>query len=901
MKHIRFLFAVAAAVMMTFAVQAEKTAKVVLTDGDHTLKFVYDEMDYGAQNTHWFSVADAEKIDPFWSEVPWYDKRGAINKVVFDESFRAYRPTQCCSWFYGFSSLATIEGISNLDTSAATNFAKAYARIDGGESAPGYFTGGTSGPMSITTGAHVALDFIKVLGLEIPEDVDYAAGDKVAIKVEGLAKGFKVVTAPVYEDPNAKKKVVVDYTYTLEGVPTETVDHETQAMYARVTVTYKDKTKGDKGKAETLQPIPLSITAPDPFVLTAGLLNTVYGPVDIAALWPAVADAKENPKAWSLKGWPAGITYTNGEVSGKPTKAGQFTVTATAPVPGTKYKNTYTAVFIVWPDETAASLKDRFTHQAYAPFEPMSASDVKSISGLPTGLKFTAKALTDKTFGEIRAGTVYGMPTKAGVYLVTIKTFDGKSTSILWTITPPDAPAFTLNTGTAPIAETKAQIVQGANLGFAIAASAGAKVTVAGLPAGLKLVQDKATKAYSVQGVATKPGEYRVAFKTVLNGVTTTSVVAFTVAANPYSGTYQGWCVTSPATNTVARCGTVDFTVAAAGTVKLTYTEGKTKYTASVKNFTWNDATECATAYGFVLPASAADKKLGYGARQALVTFCRSANGIRYAAFRLYDAWGNRLSGNYDFYAYETEKETLPPLAPVQTYAFRQSVGGLNLPLATVSVAFDAKKATGAFSGKLFDGTAIKATVPLTRVDDPEGGSVYDCFAPFMVVAKDGSVYLFDDFLVGETGGYIDWLEDGNAEYALASGADYSFADAAFAALAPGDGTLDFTWEDGETESFAFALTLDARGKPKDVAIYDTDPQEGELSIATVAAKMGKTTGAVSFSFTSKKGDKAKYAVDLVWQGEGVFKGQVTRTWKGLDPETNKTVNKTAYGIATLK
>ena len=102
-----------------------------------------------------------------------------------------------------------------------------------------------------------------------------------------------------------------------------------------------------------------------------------------------------------------------------------------------------------------------------------------------------------------------------------------------------------------------------------------------------------------------------------------------------------------------------------------------------------------------------------------------------------------------------------------------------------------------------------------------------------------------------------------------------------------------------ETESFEFEVTTDAKGNPAGVAIYDADPQPGEKPLATVTAKVGKTTGAISVSFTSKKGDKAKYAVELVWRGEKLFVGHVTRTWKGV--VGNKSVNLTAYGTAEVK
>ena len=47
--------------------------------------------------------------------------------------------------------------------------------------------------------------------------------------------------------------------------------------------------------------------------------------------------------------------------------------------------------------------------------------------------------------------------------------------------------------------------------------------------------------------------------------------------------------------------------------------------------------------------------------------------------------------------------------------------------------------------------------------------------------------------------------------------------------------------------------------------------------------------------------DMAKYAVELVWRGDKLFAGHVTRTWKGPDPKTGKPVSKTAFGTAEVK
>lgn len=799
----------------------------------------------------------------------------------------------------------------------------------------------------IEAGRVCQLDLVRDFGIEIPADVDYAAGDKVTIKVKGLAKGLKLVATPVYADPNAKKKVIVDYAYTIEGVPTETVDFDTQTMYARVTVTYKDKTKGEKGKAETLQLVPLSIVPAEVRTLEAGVLNEVYEPADIAALWPEVADAKVNPKEWSFKGWPAGIKYNatakdaswsykgpDGKsekaiavpytVYGQPTKAGEYPITATwkhkLADGKTTVSETFSAVLTVWGDDGASDF--RYVDQAYVATATKALDATwKNFSGLPTGIKYTTRLIAadaKKGTPEYPACSLYGTPTKAGVFAVTATKVDpddpaGRKTvkeMFLWKVSPATAPTLALDTGTAPVEDLKAQIVQGANQSFSIATSdIAAKVTVTGLPTGLKLVATPVKEGsktvgntYSVQGVASKPGEYFITFKTVLNGVTTVTTTAFTVQANPFAATYRGYACARPAAGAAERLGVAEVTVAAAGTVKLTYTEGKTKYTANVKSFDWDDATGKGTAEGLVLKVSSADRQLGYGDRKASLTF-EDRGAYLYAKLDIADANGFTLlksSGSL----YAAVKTTEVPLPASQTFVFRTKDGPNTNALATVSVAYDAKKATAAFSGKLYDGTAVKATVPVLRWDD-EGTTDDYVFAPFLVVAKDGTVYCFDGFSSDSDGGYIDWVrEDGeDTDYSHSTPADYTDADAKFAELVPATGAFTFNWgSDAEvvgapTESFAFEVTTDTKG----VAVYDADVVEGEKPLATVTAKVGKLTGAISVSFTSKKGDKAKYAVELVWRGEELFAGHVTRTWKGPDEKTGKPVNKTAFGRAEVK
>lgn len=98
------------------------TAKAVVENDGKTLRFVYDTADYGTKGTGWFSVAEAEAIGSISEGVPWRDCAENVTNAIFDASFAAYKPAQFINWFFGFYRLAAIEGIDNLDTSAAADF-----------------------------------------------------------------------------------------------------------------------------------------------------------------------------------------------------------------------------------------------------------------------------------------------------------------------------------------------------------------------------------------------------------------------------------------------------------------------------------------------------------------------------------------------------------------------------------------------------------------------------------------------------------------------------------------------------------------------------------------------------------------------------------------------------------
>ena len=87
-----------------------REAYVVLSNG--TLTFKYDNQ---KPSSNVYSLNSGK------ANVAWNSKFNEITKVVFDDSFRYYKPTTCSNWFYGGSQITSIEGMSqNLNTEAVT-------------------------------------------------------------------------------------------------------------------------------------------------------------------------------------------------------------------------------------------------------------------------------------------------------------------------------------------------------------------------------------------------------------------------------------------------------------------------------------------------------------------------------------------------------------------------------------------------------------------------------------------------------------------------------------------------------------------------------------------------------------------------------------------------------------
>lgn len=135
------------------------------------------------------------------------------------------------------------------------------------------------------------------------------------------------------------------------------------------------------------------------------------------------------PANFAAKGLPAGlkINAVTGVISGIPTKPGRYTVVVTV----TSGLNSKVKIEKAVEIEVANFTDERIPIQdVYGPYyvgvaaqELISEAEGCTVSGLPEGLKWTGKDVLDSKTMEVlaSANSIYGVPTKAGVYTVYFK------------------------------------------------------------------------------------------------------------------------------------------------------------------------------------------------------------------------------------------------------------------------------------------------------------------------------------------------------------------------------------------------------------------------------------------------------------------------------------------------
>ncbi|MGM9832684.1 MAG: BspA family leucine-rich repeat surface protein [Candidatus Limisoma sp.] len=93
----------------------------VLEDGA-TLTFYYDlQSDSRTGTVYSIDQVHSGTSNPIWASSGWGNYNDDITKVVFDASFKDYRPSTTHNWFYNCRKVASIEGIENLNTTNVTD------------------------------------------------------------------------------------------------------------------------------------------------------------------------------------------------------------------------------------------------------------------------------------------------------------------------------------------------------------------------------------------------------------------------------------------------------------------------------------------------------------------------------------------------------------------------------------------------------------------------------------------------------------------------------------------------------------------------------------------------------------------------------------------------------------
>ena len=104
-------------------------AYVLQGEDQHTLTFYYDNNRYSRSSKTWDINQKSWDI-PVWAGTK-EDPNNVVTKVVFDASFKDFRPTTTKSWFYDLSELTTIEGLENLNTSTVTDMTRMFSGCSG--------------------------------------------------------------------------------------------------------------------------------------------------------------------------------------------------------------------------------------------------------------------------------------------------------------------------------------------------------------------------------------------------------------------------------------------------------------------------------------------------------------------------------------------------------------------------------------------------------------------------------------------------------------------------------------------------------------------------------------------------------------------------------------------------
>ena len=127
MKKIIFYIIAIFGILMPATIMAQTDNNepyAVLSENNKVLTFYYDDQKDARGG---LSVGPFESVD----NITWGGQKGRITKVVFDDSFaNCTTLTSTAYWFFSFTNLTTIEGISNLKTDNVTDMSYMFAFCD---------------------------------------------------------------------------------------------------------------------------------------------------------------------------------------------------------------------------------------------------------------------------------------------------------------------------------------------------------------------------------------------------------------------------------------------------------------------------------------------------------------------------------------------------------------------------------------------------------------------------------------------------------------------------------------------------------------------------------------------------------------------------------------------------
>ncbi len=119
LRQFRLLLLVLLCALFSLPLGAQE-AYVQQSEDQHTLTFYYDNHSESRSGKTWDIDEKSSSSEPVWAGTERHPNN-VVTKVVFDASFKDFRPTTTNYWFSYLKALTTIEGLQNLNTSAVTN------------------------------------------------------------------------------------------------------------------------------------------------------------------------------------------------------------------------------------------------------------------------------------------------------------------------------------------------------------------------------------------------------------------------------------------------------------------------------------------------------------------------------------------------------------------------------------------------------------------------------------------------------------------------------------------------------------------------------------------------------------------------------------------------------------